>query len=485
LVKRQPQIGKRRVRAGDVCENEPNSRSLLPGKAAKVLLRRCGSIEDSNGAVGIRPQGPVEASSGRVFSMSGAKHEGYVGPNDPAYYAPRDLKERGADEPSSKVPVQTEERRSRTTTEEQPLKPARRSEMFTKAVAQAMQEAMQSTPVEAPSVLRDMSGRRALVSQAIRFSIAVAVAASIATLLVMAIPASQRPAGQSAASQSAANQSAASQPAASQSTASQSNDAASVSAAWQSMKSSIMPAPSPKRVATLSVQDGSGLVNDSLPLGIHVGAPPPGSTVSIGGLPAGAQLTSGKRIGPNEWRVSASEVSGVSVIPPNGFVGQMQLTAELRDGDGAALTGTSTRLSWTAPVVTAPVVAAAAIAAPAPAAVIAAPAPAAPAAASPALREFMRTLDQKEVAALVRRGQDLLASGDVQSARLLLMRGAEARDARAALLVGTTYDPVLLKQLGANGPLADVAQARLWYQRAKEWGEPDAQRQLDALVLAR
>jgi hypothetical protein len=413
--------------------------------------------------------------------MSGPKHEGYVGPNDPAYYAPRDLKERGAGEPSSKVPVQTEERRSRTTTEEQPLKPARRSEMFTKAVAQAMQEAMQSTPVEAPSVLRDMSGRRALVSQAFRFSIAVAVAASIATLLVMAIPASQRPAGQSAASQSAASQSAESQ-----STASQSNDAAPVSAAWQSMKSSIMPAPqpapSPKRVATLSVQDGSGLVNDSLPLGIHVGAPPPGGTVSIGGLPAGAQLTSGKRIGPNEWRVSASEVSGVSVIPPNGFVGQMQLTAELRDGDGAALTGTSTRLSWTAPVVTAPVVAAAAIAAPAPAPVAA---PAAPAAASPALREFMRTLDQKEIAALVRRGQDLLASGDVQSARLLLMRGAEARDARAALLVGTTYDPVLLKQLGANGPLADVAQARLWYQRAKEWGEPDAQRQLDALVLAR
>jgi hypothetical protein len=28
-------------------------------------------------------------------------------------------------------------------------------------------------------------------------------------------------------------------------------------------------------------------------------------------------------------------------------------------------------------------------------------------------------------------------------------------------------------------------QARLWYQKAKEWGEPDAQRQLDALVLAR
>ena len=174
--------------------------------------------------------------------MSGPKHEGYVGTKDPAYNDSREPGERGAGEPPGKMSVRAEDRRSRTTKEEPPLKPARRSEMFTKAVAQAMQEAMQSTPVEAPSVLRDMPGRRALVSQAIRFSIAVAVAASIATLLVMAIPASQRPASQSAANQlvanqSVANQSAANQSAASQSTASQSNDAASVAAAWQSVKS--------------------------------------------------------------------------------------------------------------------------------------------------------------------------------------------------------------------------------------------------------
>jgi hypothetical protein len=83
-------------------------------------------------------------------------------------------------------------------------------------------------------VLRDLSGRRALFQQVIRFSIAVAIAASIATLLVMAIPSSQRPAGQDA----------------------------SLSAAWQSVKSSVIPAqqqPAPqKRTATLAVQDGSG-----------------------------------------------------------------------------------------------------------------------------------------------------------------------------------------------------------------------------------
>src|SRR6185295_5229868 len=155
-----------------------------------------------------------------------------------------------------------------------------------------------------------------------RFSIAVAIAASIATLLVMAIPSSQRPASQ---------------------------DNASLSAAWQSVKSSVIPAPQPappaKRTATLAVQDGSGFGNDPVPLGIHVGAPPPGAFVSINGLTAGARLTSGKRVGP-EWRVPATEISGVSVMPPEGFTRQMVVTAELRDGDSVALTGTSTRLTW-------------------------------------------------------------------------------------------------------------------------------------------
>src|SRR5436189_3966752 len=278
--------------------------------------------------------------------MSDAKHEGYVGPNDPEYYAPREMRDRTNNEQPSPTLVQNDGWRPRMPTEGPSLqpfgKPARRqdSEMFTKAVAQAMQEARDMAPVEAPSVLRDLSGRRALFQQVIRFSIAVAIAASIATLLVMAIPSSQRPAGQ---------------------------DSASLSAAWQSVKSSVTPSPQPspppKRTATLAVQDGSGFANDPVPLGIHVGAPPPGAFVSINGLAAGARLTSGKRVGP-EWRVSATEISGVSVIPPEGFTGQMLVTAELRDGDGVALTGTSTRLTWQATPSLAAVAAPRAVAAP-------------------------------------------------------------------------------------------------------------------------
>ena len=422
--------------------------------------------------------------------MSDPKHGGNVGPNDPAYYAPRELRERGASGEPDSVLRQAAEWRPRLTTEDPPPQapgrlPQRRenSEMFTKAVAQALQEQMEPALVEAPSVLRDLSRRRALFSVVLRISIAVVVAAGIASVLVMAIPASQRP----------------------------TNDASSISAIWQQVKSSMLPAPQQpqlKRPATLAAQEGSALVNDALPLGIHVGAPPPAAFVAINGLPAGARLTSGRRVA-NEWRVPASEISGVSVIPSDGFVGQVQVTAELRDGDGAALVAGSTRLSWTAPPrAAAPPPAASAVAVPPaalppaivppaarvaavpPAASPAVPPPAAvappvaPLAASPPPQaDFVRNLDPKEILVLVKRGQELLASGDILSARLL-QRAAEARDARAALLLGTTYDPALLKQFGANG-LADVAQARNWYQKARQWGEPDAQRQLEALAASR
>ena len=403
--------------------------------------------------------------------MSDPKHEGYVGPNDPAYYAPRELRERAASGQSNVPPEPTEEWRSRVTTEEvpplQPLtKPPQRrddNEIFTRAVAQAMQESMEPPIIEAPSVLRDMSGRRALFDVVIRFSIAAAIAAGVALMFVMAFPMSQGPAGLSI-------------------------ESPSISSLWQSMKSSVLPAPQPqrKRVATLTVQDSSGLVNDPMPIGVSVGAPPPGALVAVNGLAPGARLTSGKRIASNEWRVPASEISAVSVIPPEGFVGQMAVTVELRDGDGVALANSSARLSWAAP---ASVAAAAPAIAVAPKAVAVAVAPAAPAlppvASRPPQTEIVRNLDPKEIAGLIRRGQDLLSSGDILSARLLLQRGAEARDARSALLLGTTYDPSLLKQLGASGPLEDIAQARNWYQKAREWGAPDAQRQLDALALAR
>jgi hypothetical protein len=90
--------------------------------------------------------------------------------------------------------------------------------------------------------------------------------------------------------------------------------------------------------------------------------------------------------------------------------------------------------------------------------------------------------DREEVAALVSRGQTYLANGDVVSARLVFRRAAEAGDAQAALALGGTYDPLVLKSLGVIGVAADKAQARGWYQKAAGLGSREAPQRIDQLA---
>lgn len=92
-----------------------------------------------------------------------------------------------------------------------------------------------------------------------------------------------------------------------------------------------------------------------------------------------------------------------------------------------------------------------------------------------------RRLDREEVASLVRRGEDFITSGDIASARLVLRRAAEAGDVRAALTLAGTFDTNLLANLGMEG-VADAAMARLWYERAEQFGSVEASRRLEQLA---
>src|SRR6185312_15459111 len=56
-------------------------------------------------------------------------------------------------------------------------------------------------------------------------------------------------------------------------------------------------------------------------------------------------------------------------------------------------------------------------------------------------------LDAGDVDRLVKRGEDYLAHGDIAAARLVLVRVAAAHDPRAALALGATYDPAVLRDL--------------------------------------
>jgi TPR repeat protein len=85
---------------------------------------------------------------------------------------------------------------------------------------------------------------------------------------------------------------------------------------------------------------------------------------------------------------------------------------------------------------------------------------------------------------LLRRGDAMLATGDVGAARLLFERAAEAGSARAATATGKTYDPNVLLQAGAVGVAGDPDQAAQWYRRAIVLGDRSAESWLRRLGRA-
>jgi hypothetical protein len=96
-----------------------------------------------------------------------------------------------------------------------------------------------------------------------------------------------------------------------------------------------------------------------------------------------------------------------------------------------------------------------------------------------------RTLGREEIDFLYSQGEAFVRVGDFASARVVFRRAAEARDARAALALGATYDPILLARMGARGIAPDVAMAREWYNRARDYGSREAADRLQALATVR
>ena len=91
------------------------------------------------------------------------------------------------------------------------------------------------------------------------------------------------------------------------------------------------------------------------------------------------------------------------------------------------------------------------------------------------------SLSRDEAAALLKRGQDLIAAGDIATARLILAHVAEAGVAEASLAMAGTYDGAVLANVRVVGVRPDPAKARAWYERAAEQGSWEAKRRLSGL----
>jgi hypothetical protein len=190
---------------------------------------------------------------------------------------------------------------------------------------------------------------------------------------------------------------------------------------------------------------------DEIGLGVKVQGPIEGVTAIVSGIAAGTTLSKGRPWGETGWFVPAAELGLAKLRPPAGFSGTMQYTVSLKMPDAKIADRQTLRLQWSD----------------------------AQNGKDPA---GLRKLESDEIATLLKRGQALFETGDLAGARLLLQRAAEAGDPVAAMAIASTFDPVVLQDLGVRGFVADVGKARYWYEKAREFGSKEAPRRLESLA---
>ena len=198
--------------------------------------------------------------------------------------------------------------------------------------------------------------------------------------------------------------------------------------------------------------------NEPLSLGVSVDSAAADESFMLTGLALGTRLSAGVPVSEASWQLAPRDLNGVYVYAPKDFVGTMNTAIELLSANQRLIESRAARLEWIAKsdspptkriepgVLNAPAVQ-----------------PMSP-----------------EKAALMEKGQVLMRSGDIASARLLFQRLANAGIADAALALAATYDPRYLAQHSLIGVVGDETMARSWYQRASELGSVEAGR-----ILAR
>jgi TPR repeat protein len=210
-------------------------------------------------------------------------------------------------------------------------------------------------------------------------------------------------------------------------------------------------------------QEASRIQGDAFPLAAKVAGPVEGAVVFVKGLAAGSTLSLGRPLGTTGWWLAAADLANARIRPPSDFVGLMDVVLELRRANDSLLDRKSVRLEWRPRQSVA--------------------------GQEESTGNPTRQLDRQEVAELTRRGEKFIVIGDLASARLVLQHAAEAGDPRAALMLAATYDPIVLEKVGiqgfgpdlVQGFAPDIALARNWYARAKEFGSTEAVRRLQAL----
>jgi hypothetical protein len=203
---------------------------------------------------------------------------------------------------------------------------------------------------------------------------------------------------------------------------------------------------------------------------------PTGTALHVRGLPVSATLSDGHRATPDAWIVPLAAVSRLEILVGQSTPGRSDLLLTLATPEGNVLAEARAVLAVAEALPTVPsddrspsetVVARSTKTAPA--STIAA------GTQSSGSEPYQLTGNSRRLAEeMVARGERELSQGNVSGARQFLLRAAETGLARAALLLGSTYDQHEFARLRIQGVQPNPSLARKWYLRAQKLGEAGA-----------
>jgi len=101
--------------------------------------------------------------------------------------------------------------------------------------------------------------------------------------------------------------------------------------------------------------------------------------------------------------------------------------------------------------------------------------------AEPPVGRTPTTQEQSVAALYASRGDQMLAIKDISAARRFYEYAANAGSAHASTALARTFDPNFLSELGVIGLKPDPAQAAVWYHKAAELGDRNAETRLQSL----
>lgn len=232
----------------------------------------------------------------------------------------------------------------------------------------------------------------------------------------------------------------------------------------------------PVKIARVDVEDASGVLNYPIPLDLAAIAAEdePPLALKITGLPGDAYLTQGTEIADGEWMLKPGEIEGVKLVVPQAQSPQLDLAVaavEVKTGTQAAPPREMTvELDLNAVNVL--------------------PASAPPemqsnsATALPQAIPLPQEVEESEARTLLGKGEALLKSGDIVSARQYFVKAHGLGLAEAAYGVGQCYDPAVYAAMNVYGLQPDAAKAREWYQKAAAAGHEKALEALRVLQAA-